>query len=293
MEPIEGKLLGKQVSYPQKYAPEILVAVPRSLNREIYNLHNHTLPFIGVDAWHGWELSFLTQKGLPVAGVLKLVYPANSTFLVESKSLKLYLNAFNMERFGCTPKEGIDEILQIIKNDLSQLLNCEVEASLFLHPTEATPFDFEAFTLLENNSLIETIDFTDFTENADILKSPGSRKSGVMNVATHLLRSNCKITHQPDWGSAFIYIKAEQLPEETLLLKYLVSIRNENHFHEEICEMIYKRLFDIFSPDELMVTCIYTRRGGIDICPMRASHQHLIPLNLSNANVLSKKLLQQ
>lgn len=293
MEPIEGKLLGKQVSYPQKYAPEILVAVPRSINREMYNLNDHALPFIGVDVWHGWELSFLTQMGLPVAGVLKLVYPANSTFLVESKSLKLYLNAFNMERYGSTPKEGIAEVLSVIKNDLSQLLNCEIQASLFLNSPDVAPYDFGAFTLLEDKNLIETINFTDFTEKPEILLSHSTQKSGSMNVATHLLRSNCKITHQPDWGSAFIYIKSNHLPEETSLLKYLVSIRNENHFHEEICEMIYKRLYDIFTPDELMVTCIYTRRGGIDICPVRASHPHLIPDYLSNTDVLSRKLLRQ
>jgi 7-cyano-7-deazaguanine reductase len=101
------------------------------------------------------------------------------------------------------------------------------------------------------------------------------------------------VTHQPDWGSAFVHIEGKTLPEPTGLLEYIVSFRNENHFHEEICEMLYKRLWDRFQPEKLMVTCIYTRRGGIDICPSRASHPELLPANLTSSEKLSSKLLRQ
>lgn len=292
MEPIEGKILGKQVGYPQQYTPEILVAVPRSLNREMYQLSAHHPPFKGVDVWHAYELSFLTKRGLPVAGLLKMSYGSDSEFLVESKSLKLYLNGFNMERYGSHPAQGIEEILAIIRKDLSDLLKTQVNLAFFDGEIPEATDDFNAFSLLEKQAGVQNIDFTCFSETPSLLydEACGQKEQ---KVATHLLRSNCKITHQPDWGSAYIHIKGEQLPNLAGLLQFLVSIRNENHFHEEICEMIYKRLWDAFLPDELMVTCLYTRRGGIDICPVRVSHDHLFPKALCNVHELSKRQLRQ
>ncbi|TCO05993.1 NADPH-dependent 7-cyano-7-deazaguanine reductase QueF [Natronoflexus pectinivorans] len=293
MQPIEAKLLGQQIAYPQKYTPEILVAVPRSLNREIYKIDDKQLPFIGCDIWHTYELSFLTLRGLPVAGMLKLRYSSDSTFLVESKSLKLYLNSFNMERFGSDAETGVKEVVEIIKKDLSDILKTAVEVTFFSDSDEViTHFDFHGYQLLETLDEIKNVDFNTFNETPELL-IPTDKLTGKITVATHLLRSNCKITNQPDWGSAFILLKAEQLPELKGLLQYLVSIRNENHFHEEICEMIYKRLWDKFSPEELMVACIYTRRGGIDICPVRANSEELFPKFLCNAKELSAKMLRQ
>lgn len=292
MEPIEGKILGKQVNYPQQYTPEMLVAVPRSLNRAIYQLSAGNLPFKGVDVWHAYELSFLTEKGLPVTGLLKFSYSSHSEFLVESKSLKLYLNGFNMERIGTNPSEGIDQILVTIEKDLSVLLKTKVNLAFFDGDLADAEDDFSSFSLLERQPGVQDLLFTHFSETPSLLV-PKVSTQNTQKVATHLLRSNCKITHQPDWGSAYIYLKGPQLPDQSGLLQYLVSIRNENHFHEEICEMIYKRLWDIFSPEELMVTCIYTRRGGIDICPVRVSHDHLLPHALFNVNQLSKRLLRQ
>ncbi|MGQ1946684.1 NADPH-dependent 7-cyano-7-deazaguanine reductase QueF [Geofilum sp. OHC36d9] len=287
----EAKVLGKQVNYPNHYQPEILVAVPRALNREMYDLKNEQLPFVGIDAWHAYELSLLTNKGLPVTGVLKIVYPADSPFLVESKSLKLYLNAFNMERYGNNRDEGVKKVLDIIKNDLDKLLKCNTQLSFFNHNTSLQTSDFPDYSLLEESPDAEQITFDTFAENPDLLLSCGH--GGSLKTATHLLRSNCKITHQPDWGSVFIYLKGAALPGNNSLLKYIVSIRSENHFHEEICEMIYQRLWQRFKPEELMVTCIYTRRGGIDICPARASHWSLLPKKLSASHILTSKLLRQ
>jgi 7-cyano-7-deazaguanine reductase len=290
--PIEGKYLGQRVEYPQQYSPEYLVAVPRSLNREIYGLDNSNLPFVGVDVWHAWELSFLTEKGLPVAGVIKLIYPADSPSIVESKSFKLYLNGFNMSRFGSTREEGISIVKDLIKKDLSSVLETSVIVTFFPAYASEGGADFADWQLLEELPEIETTEFVAYTETPALFQtSSGNEKE--LRVASHLLRSNCKITHQPDWGSAFIYIKGNMLPDKLSLLKYLVSIRNENHFHEEICEMIYKRLVDTFAPEDLMVTTIYTRRGGIDICPVRASKASLLPLALTSADQLSKKLIRQ
>ena len=116
---------------------------------------------------------------------------------------------------------------------------------------------------------------------------------GEIKVCSHLLRSNCKITKQPDWGSIYIHIQADCLPDHASLLKYIVSLRNENHFHEEICEMTYKRLWDLFHPEILAVSCIYTRRGGIDICPSRANQAEYLPEHLQAPEILTRKLLRQ
>jgi 7-cyano-7-deazaguanine reductase len=290
--PIEAKVLGKQVDYPQQYTPEILVAVPRSINRKNYNIEDDALPFLGIDVWHAYELSFLTNTGLPVTGVLKLLYPASTPFLVESKSLKLYLNGFNMGRYGKNATEGIEQVLNTIRHDLSALLNTNVNAAFFSTHQKQLATDFNDYILLEEMEGVDSINFTNYTETPSLLVAEESDQIQ-LKVGTHLLRSNCKITHQPDWGSAFIYIKSNKLPKKTNLLQYLVSIRNENHFHEEICEMIYKRLWDNFNPEELMVACIYTRRGGIDICPVRASHEMLFPGLLCNLMELSPKLVRQ
>lgn len=288
----EATHLGKHVNYPQHYAPEVLVAVPRALNRENYGLHSDCLPFVGLDIWHAYELSFLTDKGLPVVGMLKISYQANTHAIVESKSLKLYLNSLNMHCFGSTVSESISHAVTTIKKDLSALLGQAVEVNFFDRLPESPHRDFDAYTLLEALPDIEHFSFDTYTEQpAYLVADPNCTKE--LKISSNLLRSNCKITHQPDWGSVFIHINGSSLPALPQLLQYLVSIRNENHFHEEICEMIYTRLWTNFKPEILAVTCIYTRRGGIDICPSRASHSHLLPLHLVNNQTLSLKLLRQ
>lgn len=290
-KPIEGKVLGKQVAHPQSYAPEILVAVPRIENRRQYGIDTNPDLFTGYDAWHAYELGFLTQKGLPVTGLLKLVYCADSQFLVESKSLKLYLNSFNMSYFGDTPKEGLRIVKDTIENDLSKLLATEVQAHIFPNNADTHSLEITNYLVLESLPECERLEFSEFSENPGILETIEEKAEA--RLASHLLRSNCKITHQPDWGSVFIYYKGSTTLSEISLLRYLVSFRNENHFHEEVCEMIYKRLWDVLQPDQLMVSCIYTRRGGIDICPSRASHSNLLPKALTEVNKLTEKLIRQ
>ena len=291
MNEIEGKVLGKQISHPREYAPEILVAVPRYLNREQYNIEEANLPFVGVDAWHAYELGFLTQKGLPVTGILKLVYPCKSEFLVESKSFKLYLNSFNMGKYGVNRDQAISTVLEIIKKDLSDLLKVEVE--LYFHSSYNSTYDFIDYQLLENLPEADYEVFDIYKEDKSLLSGvPGDNMEEV-RISSNLLRSNCKITHQPDWGSIFIFIKSNYQIDKISVLKYLVSIRDENHFHEEICEMVYKRLLDAFAPEEIMVSCLYTRRGGIDICPVRANKKELLPFCITAANSLTPAAFRQ
>lgn len=275
---IEEKWLGKRVNYPQAYTPEILVAVPRTLNREIYQIHQPEILFTGFDSWHAYEVSFLLKNGMPLAGVLKIVYPADSPYLIESKSLKLYLGSFNMERLGETSPEAASRFIHIVEQDLSRLLQTAVKAVLHLSQPANATFDFTGYHIIEEEINPEQIQFSVYQEHPDFLtenKQDGAGKE--IRLGSHLLKSNCKITSQPDWGSVYLHMKGVSLPAPVSFLKYIVSLRNENHFHEEICEMIFKRLTDLFQPEILMVCCLYTRRGGIDICPARANRPAYLP----------------
>jgi 7-cyano-7-deazaguanine reductase len=293
--PIEGTHLGKSTVYPNQYSPGLLVAVPRKENRERYNIVESALPFVGQDVWHAWEAGFLTDTGFPVVGILKLVYDCTSASLVESKSLKLYLNSYNMENLGPTVADAIKNFVARVKADLSRLLQVDVAVSFF-QKADPEAFDFHHYSLLEDNASCATGPFVDHVENPNLLL-PGAVETrsdtAPLCVCTHLLRSNCKITHQPDWGSAFIRMQGPIRPAEDALLRYIVSFRSESHFHEEVCEMIYKRLFDLFHPESLAVTSIYTRRGGIDICPTRASAIPLLPAKLTSSHTLTLKLPRQ
>lgn len=278
---IEATHLGKQSAYPRHYDPSVLVAVPRQLNREQYDISDEQLPFEGYDVWHAYEFSFLLDNGLPVAGMLKIVYPCNNKFLVESKSLKLYLNAFNMEKLGGSAGEGIAKAVSMIKNDLETLLGCPVQITYFDHRVPAAEDDFTGFVLLEELLQHQLPACNVYRETPELLGE--NQGKGSIRWGTHLLRSNCKITHQPDWGTLYISMEGAQLPKPEDFLRYLVSLRNENHFHEEICELVYQRLISKYQPEQLMITCQYTRRGGIDINPVRVSHASLYPLHLINA----------
>ncbi len=284
---MESKYLGKPTNYPSNYSPELLLPILRFENRENYGIPKNPV-FFGVDVWHAYEFSFLTKKGLPVNGILKIVYPSSNLFIVESKSLKLYLNSFNMSCFGDSKQQGLEIILKIIKTDLSAILETDVELNYFDNNTESY-FDFDDYAQLET---LTNTEFNEFNENPDLLQIDISNQQDI-KIYTDVLRSNCKVTHQPDWGSVFIELKSEKALNLNSLYKYLVSFRNENHFHEEICEIIYTRLFNLLNPVKLVVSCIYSRRGGIDICPVRSNKTEFLPKNIINKKQLEKKLLRQ
>jgi 7-cyano-7-deazaguanine reductase len=280
-----GKVGGD--GYSDQYNPELLVKVPRYLNREGYGLTGKE--FVGVDTWNAYEVSAITTKGQPVAGMLKIVCPADSTHHVESKSIKLYLNSFNMTRLGDTAKECIKFIEARVKRDLDELLETNTTVTFFFEGdgTEDLLFDYPNLDELTD---LDEIDFTAFQSDASQLEGG---PSGELRLRSNLLRSNCRVTNQPDWGDVFIYIKGEKLPTYDSIAKYIVSHRTVSHFHEEICEMIYAHLTQAFNPEQLMVACLYTRRGGIDINPIRASHSMLIPEFFVNPEFRIKKTLRQ
>lgn len=261
---------------PDEVDPSLLVGVPRVLNRTAYEIDEDNLPFQGSDTWNCYEFSTLTNNGFPVSGLLRIVYPSDSPNIVESKSLKLYLNSFNMMKNGDTIEEVLLNIEQRIYDDLSPCLGTEsVDVSLvFEDGIVRKPVEGD-FIQVEKYIDPTTITFDQFNESPDTLQVVDS--DGYPKLwRSAVLRSNCRVTNQPDWGDVYIAIKGEKTVTPESLLQYIVSMRKENHFHEEICECIYKRLDDLLKPDELFVACLYTRRGGIDINPLRASSREVM-----------------
>lgn len=266
---IASKFLGKKVSGSENYDPSLLVAIPREENRKQYNLNNENLPFYGWDVWHAYEFSSMTENGIPVTRLLKLKYSCNSKFLVESKSLKLYLNSFNMTRFGKNISECLAICKSKIERDLSERLETEVKINFIDNSTEKVQI-YENFQNImqfvnENNLRIEK-----FKEAPEVLYTEPNNTIKEYYLTFDSLRSNCRVTHQPDFGDLFLYYKSAKHITEESLVRYLSSFRSEYHFHEECCEMIFKRLHDILDKDDKLFVCaLYTRRGGIDICPSR------------------------
>jgi 7-cyano-7-deazaguanine reductase len=294
---LHDSLLGKKATTPESYDASLLFRIPRSENRVSYNIDDTHLPFVGFDVWNCYELSFLTDNGLPVSRVMKLIYSADSPFLVESKSLKLYLNAFNMDCFGKTISEAVRQVTDRITRDLNNLLKTDVQVVLFdADSPVSTPFiqlkNADLATLVPLD-IQEKISFSRFNETPELLRSKRGQSVQHYAFRSDLLRSNCRVTNQPDWGDLYVEITTRHKIELSSIMEYLVSFRKENHFHEEVVEMIYKRFLDVFEPDELMVAAMYTRRGGIDINPIRASHPRLLNPALLSLTGRTEKTLRQ
>lgn len=280
-----SKVLGRTVSAPAEYDKTILVRELRQNNRTHLGINSDNLPFVGFDLWNNWEISALTNKGLPVTGIAKIVYNCNSEYIVESKSAKLYFNSFNMTRLGDSPEEVIANIEFTSSRDLSELLNTSVSvvvrpSNSFSPPWRTDEYHTRSILL---DLLVPDIEITEYSETPSLLQSMGlSDEPKAQKFYSTLLRSNCRVTNQPDAGDVYFYIKSGILVDPASLLKYVVSFRNENHFHEEVCEAMYVRLQEAYQPEELMVACYYVRRGSLDINPIRASSANLIPADFTS-----------
>jgi len=294
-----SKVLGRIVDYPNQYDKTILVREPRQSNRKHLDISDENPPFNGYDVWNAYEVSTLTNNGLPVAGVMKIVYPATNKYIVESKSLKLYLNSFNMYRFGDTAYNAIANLEKAVASDLSELLETTVQCRFFTtkeivrfqnkYTSENDDIYWDNYTTIEDSIDLDSVEFTQFSESPLLPQSDYKFKVAeieglpMQKFHTSLLKSNCRVTRQPDWGDVFINIQCQESINPVSLAKYIVSFRDECHFHEEICETIFKRLYDKFSPISLRVKCLYTRRGGIDICPIRSTKN----INLDYFDIVS------
>lgn len=271
-----GGVLGQRVEMPMEYTPSILQAVPRAVHASVLHVGDRIYPRKGVDVWQAYEISCLYGEGIPAVGLLKMSYAAGSKVLVESKSLKLYLNSFNNHCYSeCrTAEDALSEMRWTVEADLSALLGVEVRAQP--HQVKGGESDFSDYLVLEEDER--------FVSGGRLQEGVYGEKldSGEyeFRVATHLLRSHCPVTGQPDWGTAYVRYRCEKPLEVKGFLEYVLSMRNEHHFHEEICDTLYEHLLGEYGPGELMVACAYTRRGGIEINPIRYTDESFVPWRL-------------
>jgi len=259
---LKGLTLGKPTEYHDRYQPALLQAVPRSLNREPLGLYPDNLPFSGADIWTLYELSWLNSKGLPQVALGEVSLSADSVNLIESKSFKLYLNSFNQTQFS-----DWGEVRRTLERDLSACAEGDVGVALFrLQEVEGQPIGhFDGYCIDEQDIVIDSYEF-----NADYLRNATDGEVVEEQLVSHLLKSNCLITNQPDWGSVQICYRGPRIQREALL-RYLVSFRHHNEFHEQCVERIFSDIMRFCQPETLSVYARYTRRGGLDINPWRTN----------------------
>lgn len=272
--------LGQVTQYSSEYDASLLQGVPRSLNRDELKLSAETLPFVGCDLWNIYELSWLNLKGKPVVatGVVKI--PFDSDNLIESKSFKLYLNSFNQSKF-----ESLQAVQQRLIKDLSicanKTVSVELNQDMLSFPEKLGSF---AGTCLDDLD----IEVNDYQLDPILLVDLCSTETVTETLYSNLLKSNCLITNQPDWGSVEISYTGKKINQEKLL-RYLISFRQHNEFHEQCVERIYCDLMKFGQIDTLSVFARYTRRGGLDINPYRCSVNN----ELKNNNLNNIRLLRQ
>jgi 7-cyano-7-deazaguanine reductase len=260
--PLDYLTLGKDVQYQENYSPQLLQGVPRSLNRQEINV-SAELPFTGMDIWNGYELSWLNLKGKPLVAIMQCLVPISSPNLIESKSFKLYLNSFNQHKIA-----SIDELQHTLQKDLSRCAEEQVSVRI----TPASGFKYVENSEFEGECIDELdIEIDNYLLSPEYLNAQGAEVTE--SLFSNLLKSNCLITNQPDWASVFIRYQGQQI-DKAGLLRYLISFRKHNEFHEQCVERIFCDIMHYCKPDKLTVYARYTRRGGLDINPFRSNFEN-------------------
>ena len=263
---LEQSDLGKKSDYKTEYDKSLLFPIARKIKRDELGIADAEKLFSGCDIWNAYEVSWLNLKGKPLVKILKIVVDSNSECIIESKSLKLYLNSFNNTQF-----ESTEVVKSIIERDLSQAANGNVEiimVSLNKY-SDTIANEFDAIS-------IDDIDCTigSYETDSSLLAFESESDNTIVSesLCSDLLKSNCLVTGQPDWGSVLIKYEGNKISREALL-KYLISFRNHNEFHEQCVEKIYSDIMAACNPSKLTVYARYTRRGGIDINPLRSNFE--------------------
>ncbi|MCH8500480.1 MAG: NADPH-dependent 7-cyano-7-deazaguanine reductase QueF [Aliidiomarina sp.] len=270
--------LGQATDYPTQFDATLLQAVPRQMNRDSLNIHADNLPFVGRDLWTCYELSWLQPNGVPAVVIAEVEVPADSPNLIESKSFKLYLNGYNQSIFAST-----EVVAKQLQTDLSGCANSTVAVRLYsLHEYSQLGISELPGDCIDH----EPVDIHSYDYQPAILQELVNADAQHVkeSLHSHLLKSNCLITNQPDWGSVLIQYQGRQI-NRAALLAYLVSFRNHNEFHEQCVERIYTDLQRYGEFSQLTVLARYTRRGGLDINPMRASAPELLDPKLQRARL--------
>ena len=251
--------LGKTTEYKTSYDASLLFPIPRAVARDQIGID--ATRFLGYDIWNSHELGWLNAKGKPMVRRLRLVYSADSRCIVESKSLKLYLGSFLMSRFT-----DVAAVQALIERDLAAILGAGQLTVTLLdwpEPIRLTPID--------RAGLIDDLDVAcdRYDLDASLLVAEDSVAITEQRLVSNLLKTNCPITNQPDWGTVSIRYRGRKVLDRASLLKYLVSYREHGDYHEVCCENIFSDLLAVLEPEVLVVKCFFTRRGGIDINPCR------------------------
>lgn len=271
----EHSPLGKPSAYKTEYDPTLLFPIPRSPKRtEIGLADGKALPFFGVDIWNAYEVSWLNLKGKPQVALATFIIPADTPNIVESKSFKLYLNSFNQSKIA-----SAEALQQLLHHDLSDATGGTVQVRL------VTESELNKQKMGElDGLLLDRLDIeTDIYEpDPTLLKADHDESPVEETLVSHLLKSNCLVTGQPDWGSVQIRYVGAPIDQEGLL-KYLISFRNHNEFHEQCVERIFVDVMRMCKPVKLAVYARYTRRGGLDINPFRTNFNTPWPDNRRNA----------
>ena len=266
--------LGKPVHYTEQYDASLLFPIDRKRARDSIGVPAR-LPFFGTDIWNAYELSWLNMRGKPQVAIAKITVPADSPNIIESKSFKLYLNSFNQTKVADT-----DALKILLMQDLSSAVGASVHVSI----TEQQDFHKLAMGELEG-VLLDRLDIEvdNYAPQPETLKANFDEQPVEEVFISHLLKSNCLVTGQPDWGSVQIQYYGPQIDQESLL-KYLIGFREHNEFHEQCVERIFTDILRQCKPQQLSVYARYTRRGGLDINPWRSNYTSgQKPSNLRNA----------
>lgn len=271
----EHSPLGKPSAYKTEYDPTLLFPIPRQPKRtEIGLAEGRALPFFGVDIWNAYEVSWLNLKGKPQVALATFIIPADTPNIVESKSFKLYLNSFNQSRIA-----SAEALQQLLHHDLSEATGGTVQVRLVTEADLGTQKMGELDGLLLDRLDIET---NIYEPDPTLLSADQDETPVEESLISHLLKSNCLVTDQPDWGSVQIRYVGAPIDQEGLL-KYLISFRNHNEFHEQCVERIFTDVLRMCKPVKLAVYARYTRRGGLDINPFRTNFNTPWPDNRRNA----------
>jgi 7-cyano-7-deazaguanine reductase len=269
----EHSPLGKGTTYTEQYDPTLLFPIARSLAREAIGI-GAALPFFGTDIWNAYELSWLNARGKPQVAIATFFVPAESPNIVESKSFKLYLGSFAQTRI-----ESIDALRDTIKRDVSAACGATVSVRLTA-PTEFSKLQFEEFEGLSLDRL--DLDADVYEPDPSLLKAAVDEAPVEETLYSNLLKSNCPVTGQPDWGSVQIHYVGPQI-DHAGLLRYIVSYRSHTGFHEQCVERIFVDILRECRPVKLAVYARYTRRGGLDINPFRTNYNLPMPDNARTA----------
>lgn len=261
MKSTYNKNLGKVVTYKSTYDSGLLDAIPRAVGRDGLNIITDRLPFKGFDLWTAFEVSHLNNKGKPVVSILEIRIPCESKNIIESKSFKLYLNSFNQTKINT-----MEELIRTIEKDISRATESN---SIVNNITGDSEINKPVGLCIDNADIL--VDSYKFTPSYLIAST--SNEKTKETLYSKLLKSNCLVTNQPDWGTVFIKYEGDKINQENLL-RYIISFRLHNEFHEHCVERIFTDIKKFCQPDKLSVFARYTRRGGLDINPFRSDFEN-------------------